>query len=315
MVFDSETTKDIVISMKKTINLTVSNDFIGERLDRFIPDKIADLSRSYVQRLIDKGLIIVNEKIVKSGYKVKKSDQVIISLPEPEETSIKPEKIKLNIVYEDKHLVVIDKPQGMVTHPASGIYTGTLVNALLHHCKDSLSGINGVLRPGIVHRLDKETSGLIIVCKNDKAHTGIAGEMKDRKIKKYYYAIVHGNVQYDHGVINKPIGRDKIHRHKMAVVQNGRNAITHWKVLKRFGQFTLLECNLETGRTHQIRVHMKSLGHSIAGDKTYGKKNDPTDKMMLHAHKLVFTHPISNKEIKLETEMPERFSRFMDLQK
>ncbi len=301
--------------MIQKINLTVEDDLTGIRLDRFIPDKISDLSRSHVQRLISNGLIIVNKKIVKSGYKVKKSDEIIISLPEPEEISIKPEKIKLDIVYEDTSLVVINKPQGMVTHPASGVYSGTLVNALLHHCKDSLSGINGVLRPGIVHRLDKETSGLIIVCKNDKAHTGIAGEMKDRKIKKYYYAIVHGKVQYDHGVINKPIGRDKIHRHKMAVVQNGRNAITHWKVLKMFGQFTFLECELETGRTHQIRVHLKSLGHSIVGDKAYGKKNDPEDKMMLHAYKLIFTHPISKKGIKLETELPERFTKFINLLK
>ena len=294
---------------KKQIIFNVQDQSIGERLDRFVSVSIKDLSRTLIQKLIDENLILVNKKSSKPGYKLKINDVISVSIPDLKETKIEPEKIELDVVFEDKDVIVINKPQGMVTHPASGVYKGTLVNALLSHCKDSLSGINGVLRPGIVHRLDKETSGLIIVCKNDKSHNEIAKQIQERKLKRHYLAIVHGKVQHDKGVINKPIGRDKVHRYKMAVVSGGRNAITHYKVLKRetFHGMSLLECTLETGRTHQIRVHMRSIGHPILGDKTYGKKNDPVDKMMLHAYKLVFTHPRTRKEIKLETEIPERF--------
>ena len=293
--------------------LTVLDDFAGKRLDRFVSASLKDLSRTLIQKLIDENLILVNKKPSKSGYRLKADDMVFISIPDLQETKIEPEKIKLDVVFEDRDVIVINKPQGMVTHPASGVHKGTLVNALLSHCKDSLSGINGVLRPGIVHRLDKETSGLIIVCKNDKSHTEIAKQIQERKLKRHYLAIVHGKIQHDKGVINKPIGRDKIHRHKMAVVPGGRKAITHYKV-KAFHKtplrekFTLVECILETGRTHQIRVHMKSIGHPILGDKTYGEKNDPIDKMMLHAYKLVFIHPRTKKEIRLETGIPERFN-------
>ena len=266
--------------MNEQITLQVLDESIGKRLDLYISDSLKDISRTQIQRLIDENLILVNDKSVKSGYKVKLKDKIFISLPKLKETKIEPEKIKLDIVYEDKDLIVINKPQGMVTHPAGGTYKGTLVNALLYHCKGSLSGINGILRPGIVHRLDKETSGLIIVCKNDKSHKEIAHQIKERKLKRSYYAIVHRIVQYDKGTINKPIGRHRINRQKMAVVSGGRNAITHWKVLKRLetlhatslqGRFTLLECTLETGRTHQIRVHMSSIGHPIVGDKVYSK--------------------------------------------
>ncbi len=297
--------------MKKIVNLIVLNDTCRERLDLFISEKIPDLSRSHIQKLIEEGLVKVNNNTAKSGYKIKKNDGISILLPEPVETKVKPEDIKLNVVFEDNDLIVVNKPQGMVTHPASGIYSGTLVNALLSHCRNSLSGINGVLRPGIVHRLDKETSGLIIVCKNDKSHQEIAKQIKERKVKRYYYALVYGKVQYDNAVINKPIGRDKIERHKMAVVQKGKSAITHIKILKRLEDYTLLECSLETGRTHQIRVHMKSIGHPVVGDKTYGKKNDKCNKMMLHAYKLIFIHPKTKKEIKLETKLPERFNQFI----
>lgn len=288
--------------------LTVLDDFTGKRLDRFVSASLKDLSRTLIQKLIDENLILVNKKPSKSGYRLKTDDVVFISIPDLQETKIEPEKIKLDVVFEDRDVIVINKPQGMVTHPASSVYKGTLVNALLSHCKDSLSGINGVLRPGIVHRLDKETSGLIIVCKNDKSHAEIAKQIQERKLKRHYLAIVHGKVQHDKGIINKPIGRDKIHRHKMAIISGGRNAITHWKVLKRFEKYTFLECTLETGRTHQIRVHMRSIGYPILGDKTYGKKNDPADKMMLHAYKLVFIHPRTKKEIRLETGIPERFN-------
>lgn len=297
--------------MKEEVTLTVSEDLSGERLDRFLSEALHSLSRSLIQKLIEEDQVLVNEKPSKSGYKLRADDKVFVSIPEPEEAKVKPEKIKLDVVFEDKDVIVINKAQGMITHPASGVYEGTLVNALLNHCKNSLSGINGVLRPGIVHRLDKETSGLIIACKNDKAHSEIAKQIQDRELKRHYLAIVHGKVIHDRGTINKPIGRDKIHRHRMAVVNGGRNAITHWKVLKKFDKFTLLECMLETGRTHQIRVHMKSLGHPVVGDIVYGKKNDPVNTMMLHAYKLGFVHPRTKEEIKLETEMPLRFKEFL----
>lgn len=305
--------------MKETETiLNASNEDINERLDRFVCNSIKDISRSLIQKLIRQKSILVNNKNAKASYKLKEKDEVKVSIPAPEELNVVPENIELDIVFEDKDLIVINKPQGMVTHPASGNYNGTLVNALLYHCRDSLSGINGVLRPGIVHRLDKDTSGLIIVCKNDKSHLGIADQIKERKLKRSYYVLVHGEVKYNSGIINKPIGRDKVYRHKMAVVPYGRKAITHWKVLKKGGKYTLLECNLETGRTHQIRVHMSSIGHPIVGDKTYGKKFEVRSSkfklppMMLHAYKLIFTHPRTKKEICLEIKTPERFSRFLN---
>ena len=297
--------------MNKEITLSVTKEFAGKRLDRYICGSLKDLSRTLVQRLIDENLILVNKKSTKPAYKLRNNDEIYIPLPDLKETNVEPEDIKLNIIYEDKDLIIVNKPQGMITHPASGIYKSTLVNALLYHCRNSLSGINGVLRPGIVHRLDKDTSGLIIACKNDKSHKSIANQIKERKLKRHYYAIVHGKVQYDRGTVSKPIGRHKIQRHKMAVVQNGRNAITHWQVLKKTERYTLLECSLETGRTHQIRVHMASIGHPIVGDKTYGRKNDFISLMMLHAYKLVFIHPGNKKEIKLEIKMPERFKEFL----
>ena len=295
----------------KERTLSVTNEHVGERLDLFLSSSLKEVSRTLIQKLIDENLVLVNHKSTKAGYKLHKNDLIFILLPDLKETKVEPEDIKLEVVFEDKDLIVVNKLQGMVTHPASGVYKGTFVNALLFHCKDSLSGINGVLRPGIVHRLDKDTSGLIIACKNDKSHAEIAKQIQERKLQRKYLAIVHGKVQYDQGIVNKPIGRDKIHRHKMAIVKNGRAAVTHFKVLKRFEKFTLLECSLETGRTHQIRVHMTSIGHPVVGDKTYGKKNDTCELMMLHAYKLVFKHPKTQKEIKLEIEMPKRFTDFL----
>ena len=295
----------------KEIRHIVSKDSEGQRVDKCVSVLQSNLSRSFIQDLIRGKNLLVNSKTIKPGQKLKLNDEILILLPELKEQKAEPENIKLSVVYEDNDLIVINKPLGMVTHPASGVYSGTLVNALLYHCKKTLSGINGVLRPGIVHRLDKDTSGLIIVCKNDVAHREIAKQIKDRKAKRIYLAVVHGKLLYDKGTVNKPIGRDKIQRHKMAVVLNGKPAITHWKILKRLEGYTFLECSLETGRTHQIRVHMKSIGYPILGDKTYGKKNDKSMEMMLHAYKLSFVHPRTKKEVKLETEVPERFKEFL----
>lgn len=293
--------------------ILISSENVDERLDKFLSEAFSDLSRNLIQSLIKEEKVLVNGKVAKSGYKLKENDEIVFSLPEKlKEINLSPEDIKLNVVFEDNDIIVVNKSQGMITHPANGVYSGTFVNALLFHCKGSLSGINGVLRPGIVHRLDKETSGLIISCKNDFSHNSIASQIKDRKVKRSYYAIVHGIIENLKGTINKPIGRHKAQRHKMAVVPDGREAITHWSVIKNLKKHTLLECNLETGRTHQIRVHMASINHPIVGDSVYGKKNDK-DFMMLHAFRLVFIHPRTNKETKLEVDMPKRFKNFIEL--
>jgi 23S rRNA pseudouridine1911/1915/1917 synthase len=292
--------------MEKT-NLKISEENKNERLDKFVLSSIPSLSRTRIQNLIEEGNILLNGEKVKSGCKLRVNDKIEVSIPEPRGIDVKPEKIPLDVVLEDKDIIVINKAHGMVTHPGSGVETGTLVNALLHHCKKSLSGINGVLRPGIVHRLDKETSGLIIVCKNDESHVQMAKQFHDRTLEKYYYAIVCGQVKFTQGKINKPIGRDKNHRHKMGIEQDGKEAITHWKIIKIFDDYTFLECRLETGRTHQIRVHMASIGHPIVGDKTYGKKKE-TSPMMLHSYKIKFSHPITNEKIELETDIPKRFN-------
>lgn len=293
--------------MEQETILTVDIESKSERLDKFVLQAFSELSRTHVQKLIEEGNILVNGDSVKSGYKLRENDEILVQIPELKEVDVKPEKINLEIVYEDKDLVVINKPHGMITHPGSGVHEGTLVNALLHHCRDSLSGINGVLRPGIVHRLDKETSGLIIVCKNDESHQAVAKQFQDRTLEKYYYAIVHGKVKFTQGKINRPIGRDRVQRHKMAIVNNGKEAVTHWKIIQSNENSTFVECKLETGRTHQIRVHMASIGHPIIGDKTYGKKIDKNSEMMLHACRISFKHPRTGKEIKLEAKIPERF--------
>ena len=299
----------MVFIKQKTINISSKDS--GQRLDKFLSSSLSELSRSLIQKLVKENLILVNKKSTKSGYKLKKNDEVVVSVPDLKDPEVKAEDIPLEVVYEDKDLIVVNKSVGMVTHPASGHYEGTLVNALLSHCKGSLSGINGILRPGIVHRLDKETSGLIIACKNNKSHNEIARQIKSREIKKYYLAIVHGKVKYKEGTINKPIGRHKVHRHKMAVVKGGRSAVTRWRVSKDLGKYTLLELDLETGRTHQIRVHLTSIGYPVVGDKVYGKKNDTHAQMMLHSYKLIFTHPVTKKKITLETKIPERFNNLL----
>jgi 23S rRNA pseudouridine1911/1915/1917 synthase len=285
----------------------------GERIDRFLADRIADLSRSQIQSLIENGSVLVNEKTVKANYKLRAGDEVHLFLPEPEPAEMEPENIPLDIVYEDHDVVVVNKPRGMVVHPASGHMKGTLVNALLYHCRD-LSGINGVLRPGIVHRIDKDTSGLIMAAKNDKAHQSLAEQLKAHTVTRKYIAIVHGVVNHDLGTVDAPIGRHPIQRLKMAVVKSGgRHAVTHFAVLERFKGYTLLECKLETGRTHQIRVHMDFIGHPLAGDPVYGPKRTlDIAGQALHAQVLGFSHPNSGEYMEFSSELPADMMRLIE---
>lgn len=283
--------------MEKLFKVSVAENIRDRRLDKFLAGHFEkDFSRAFLQRLLKKGKVLLNGQVPKRHQKVNAGDAVEIIIPSPEASVILAQKIPLKIVYEDKHLLVVNKPQGMVTHPAPGNYTGTLVNALLAHCKD-LSGIGGVLKPGIVHRLDKGTSGLLLVAKTDDAHKKLAKQFKDKATKRVYVALVSGNVELDNGIIELPIGRSARDRKKMAVKfddESSREAITRYKVIKRFGDFTLLECRLGTGRTHQIRVHLSYIGHPILGDEKYGTKGK--FKMpMLHAATIGFTHPATKK--------------------
>ena len=257
----------------QTLKINAAEENKGERLDKFIADN-SDISRSYAAKLCEDGLVLCGEKQLLKKYKILGTEEITINVPEPEEHSIEPENIPLNIVYEDSDVIVVNKPQGLCVHPAPGNERGTLVNGLVYHCGDELSAINGVIRPGIVHRIDKDTSGLLIVAKNNEAHLKLSEQLKERKAMRKYVALVNGNIKEDSGTINKPIGRNPSDRKKMAVVFGGREAVTHFNVLERFGQYTLVECILETGRTHQIRVHMASIGHSIVGDPLYGIKKE-----------------------------------------
>lgn len=287
----------------------------GERLDKFLSEHVAGVSRSYAAKLCEEGRVYLDDSAVLSKkYKVKAGEEITIDIPDPEEITAEPEDIPLDVVYEDEDVIVVNKPQGMVVHPASGNLSGTLVNALLHHCKGQLSGINGVIRPGIVHRIDKDTSGLLVVAKNDSAHTRIAVQLKLRKPFRRYWALVNGNIREDSGTVNKPIGRNPNDRKKMAVVKGGKDAVTNYRVLERFGRYTLVECILETGRTHQIRVHMASIGHSIVGDPVYGVKNDrfPVNGQLLHAKTLGFEHPSTGEIMEFESEIPEYFKKVLD---
>ena len=287
---------------------------VGIRLDKYISEQNSDLSRAMIQKLIENGNVTVNEKIVKASYKVNLGDNIKIVLEEPKETELKPEKIPLNVVYEDNDIIVINKEKGMVVHPGNGNLEGTLVNAVLERCKDSLSGIGGEIRPGIVHRLDKDTSGLIIVAKNDKAHIRLSEDLKEHKVKKTYIALVRGVVKENEATIDMPIGRSDNVRVKMAVKKEGKNAITHFKVLKRYNGYTLLEVRIETGRTHQIRVHMAEIGYPVVGDMVYSNGKNPfnVEGQMLHAWKLEFNHPITNKKMELEAELPEYFKNILN---
>lgn len=284
------------------------------RIDRYLSSH-SDLSRSFIQKLSEEGKITVNGKVVKSSYKVSLNDEIHVEVPEMENLETKPENIPLDILYEDGDLIVINKPKGMVVHPASGIFTGTLVNALLYHCKD-LSGINGVLRPGIVHRIDKDTTGCIIACKNDFTHVEIAKQLETKTCHREYRAIVMGNIVHDNGMIDAPIGRDARDRQKMTVTDKGsRDARTHFQVLERFGKSTYIECALETGRTHQIRVHMKYINHPVMGDEKYGKKCPymNTNGQVLHAYKITFVHPRTQKEMTIEAPLPDYFNELLDI--
>lgn len=285
---------------------TVDAADAGERIDKYITLQAEEWSRSQVQAWIKEGRVSVDGEPVKSNYKVSLDDEVTLRVPPPRELAIQPEAIPLDIVYEDADIVVVNKPRGLVVHPAPGHYTGTLVNALLYHCKD-LSGINGVLRPGIVHRIDKDTSGLLVVAKNDRAHVGLAEQLKDHTVNRKYVAIVHGIIPHEMGTIDAPIGRDPKNRQQMAVVfENSKPAVTHFIVLERFKEYTLVECKLETGRTHQIRVHMKYIEHPLAGDPKYGpKKTLELDGQALHAKTLGFTHPRTGEYLEFEAPLPK----------
>lgn len=286
----------------------------GLRLDKFLAQEIEELTRSYIQTLLNEGLVKVNDRIAKASYKLQPGDNVVLEQPDPVELSIEPENIPLDIYYEDEDVVVVNKPRGMVVHPAEGNYSGTLVNALLYHCRD-LSGINGVMRPGIVHRIDKDTTGLLMVAKNDTAHLSLAQKLKDHSVTRLYRTLVHGNIKNDKGIIDAPIGRDIRDRQKMAVTdKNSKYAVTHFSVLKRFGQYTLLECKLETGRTHQIRVHLNYIQHPVVGDDKYGgqAKQFNLAGQLLHAAVLGFNHPRTGEDVLLEAPLPDHFQKVLD---
>ena len=294
-------------------NVIVNENDKGKRLDIYIAENFNELSRTMIKKLIESNNILVNDKSEKVSYKVQANDNISIDVPEAKETKLKAQEIPLDIIYEDSDIIVVNKPKGMVVHPANGNPDGTLVNAILSICKNSLSGIGGELRPGIVHRLDKDTSGLIIVAKNDKAHINMSEQIKERNVKKTYIALVRGNVPEEEVTINMPIGRSTKDRKKMAVTKNGKQAITHFKVLKRYSKYTLLEIKIETGRTHQIRVHMAEIGYPVVGDAVYsnGKNEFGIEGQMLHAYKLEFMHPITNKHMELTAPLPQYFEEIL----
>ncbi|URZ16075.1 RluA family pseudouridine synthase [Clostridium felsineum] len=300
----------------KKYNFTVEEENENKRIDLYLAEEFQDMSRSHIQELIKKGKAFVNGKTVKSNYKLKAEEIVEFEIPDNEELEIEPENIPLDIVYEDKDIVVVNKVQGMVVHPAPGNYTGTLVNALLHHCKD-LSGINGVLRPGIVHRIDKDTSGILVVAKNDVAHKNLAYQLKEHSMNRIYKALVEGVIKEDAGTIDKPLKRHPVERIKIGVFKDGRNAVTHYKTIERYKNNTLVECKLETGRTHQIRVHMAHILHPLVGDPVYGYKKQRfnLNGQMLHAQKLGFIHPTKGNYIEFESELPPYFKKIISILK
>ena len=289
----------------------------GKRIDIFVAESSDEFSRSFFQKSLKEGNVFVNgEKCTSKKYKVIDGDEIVCHIAEPKMLEIEPQDIPLDILFEDDDLIIVDKPAGMVVHPAVGNYTDTLVNALMYHCKDNLSSINGIIRPGIVHRIDKDTSGILMVAKNDKAHRELAKQLKEHTLNRRYYAIVYNNFTEDEGTVDAPIGRSMNDRKKMAINRtNGRNAVTHYKVLKRFGQYTYIECQLETGRTHQIRVHMASIGHPLLGDTVYGPAKSPFGNLQgqtLHAKVLGFVHPTTGEYVEFDTPLPEYFKKLLD---
>jgi len=291
------------------------SDADGIRVDLWLSEKLERYSRTYIKKLIDDSLVLVNGKTVKSNHRLKPGDEIVLSIPEPVTLEVKPEKINLDIVYEDNDIIVVNKEKGMVVHPAAGNYTGTLVNALMEYCGDSLSDINGVIRPGIVHRLDKETSGLLIVAKNNRAHEVLSDMLKRHEIDRTYIALAHGVIAENSGRVEAPIGRHPVDRKKMAVnTKNGKRAVTRFEVIERFRNATYLRLNLETGRTHQIRVHMSYIGHPLIGDTVYGgpSKGFDIEGQALHAKKLAFKHPVTKEDVVFETGIPGYFEKILN---
>lgn len=286
----------------------------GMRIDKVIDEKFQKISRSAIQRLMEEEKILLNEKTVKASYKVKCGDIITIYKEEPKEVSLKAQEIDLDVLYEDNDIIVINKPKGMVVHPGNGNPDGTLANAVLARCKGSLSGIGGEIRPGIVHRLDKDTSGVIIVAKNDQAHIEMSKQIQNREVKKTYYALVRGCIKENEATINMPIGRSQKDRKKMAVTKDGKEAITHFSVLNRWDNYTLLKVNIETGRTHQIRVHLAEIGYPVVGDMVYSNGKNPfgVEGQMLHAKKLEFKHPITKEDLSIEAPLPEYFEKIIN---
>lgn len=295
--------------MEELYSYQIGPENAKARLDVFLTTQLADISRSYIQKLIDDGLVTVDSKSTKSNHKLRIGEIISIKIPPPEELEVNAENIPLDIYFEDQDVIVVNKPRGMVVHPAEGNTSGTLVNALLYHCTD-LSGINGVLRPGIVHRLDKDTSGLIMVAKNDNAHNCLSEQLKERTVTRRYIALIHKNIKNNIGTVDAPIGRDPKDRQKMKVIdKNSKHAVTHYQVIERFGDYTLIECRLETGRTHQIRVHMTFIGHPLVGDHKYGpnKPHFNIDGQLLHAKVLGFLHPSTGKYLEFTAPLPKIF--------
>lgn len=299
----------------KQINFEVLSEDADSRIDRYLAQQMPDQSRSFLQKLIREEQITVNGRPVKANYRLQPEDQVLVIVPDPQLPDILPENIPLDILYEDSDVLVINKPKGMVVHPAAGHYTNTVVNAVMYHCQGNLSGINGVMRPGIVHRIDRDTTGAIVICKNDQAHQSLAQQLKEHSITRSYRAIVWNNLKEDEGTVDRPIGRHPVDRKKMAVNEkNGKTAVTHYRVLERFGRFTYIECRLETGRTHQIRVHMASIGHPLLGDEVYGPSGKQPfwlQGQCLHAMTLGFLHPSTGEYVEFEAPLPEYFTQLL----
>ena len=302
------------VSCEEIREFLVEEDEEGDRLDVYLADQFVDMSRSYIQKIIKDKKVTVNGKIEKAKYLVKEEDKIVIEIPKPKVLEVVPQDIPIEIVYEDDDIIIVNKPQGMVVHPAPGNYEGTLVNAILYHCKGNLSSINGVIRPGIVHRIDKDTSGILMIAKNNNAHNCLAEQLKDHSITREYEFICHGVFKEDNVTVDKPIGRNPKDRLKMAIVPNGKRAVTHFEVIERFNGYTHVRARLETGRTHQIRVHAMSINHPLVGDPVYGPKNSKIklNGQALHAKKLGFIHPTTKEYIEFDSELPDYFQKLLE---
>lgn len=302
------------VSCEEIREFLVEEDEEGDRLDVYLADQFVDMSRSYIQKIIKDKKVTVNGKIEKAKYLVKEEDKIVIEIPKPKVLEVVPQDIPIEIVYEDDDIIIVNKPQGMVVHPAPGNYEGTLVNAILYHCKGNLSSINGVIRPGIVHRIDKDTSGILMIAKNNNAHNCLAEQLKDHSITREYEFICHGVFKEDNVTVDRPIGRNPKDRLKMAIVPNGKRAVTHFEVIERFNGYTHVRARLETGRTHQIRVHAMSINHPLVGDPVYGPKNSKIklNGQALHAKKLGFIHPTTKEYIEFDSELPDYFQKLLE---